>query len=55
MKTNESLFDRIDGEEITISGNEDPMDKIVHICNYCLSVNGEHDITCQAFYPNEED
>lgn len=38
------LFDGSD--ELTVSGNEDPMDSIKHVCLECGGTNGNHHIDC---------
>lgn len=41
------LFDAInEEEELTVSGNEDPMDSIHSVCSSCGGTNGQHSLSC---------
>ena len=46
-----NLFDPLEDEELTVSGNNDPLDNIHSICQECGGVNDQHKLDCdQIFY-----
>ena len=46
----ENLFDPLfDSEETTVSGNNDPLDRITSVCPECGSTNGNHLPDCEDF------